>query len=387
MTVALPKTEKVAEWNRFIQDRVQGPLRPVGPLLPETLGSVLIIVPGSSGDVILATTVVRYIKDRNPQCRVSFAVKRSNLPLVALCPGVDEAVEWPKESPINPRSRRLNLARNSGQADVVLYPICDPEDMDLLLRYNFLETIWLLAGIPDGLPPEPQRLWINPPDDPDTADRVLHRCFGRHHAAQLLAEVSRQPGKPVRTALRDRKVRNAGWKLIPRSILRLLRNAAYVGRLGGRPAVSEAAEKLVIVSSEANMFPPPTRGLFEAIIRFFRAQGRVVLQNVLDPAHAAPGTIPLICSYREFLCLRSVGIPFVGWRSGLCDIAATTPAPMCTVYPSSFAGCGYLIQATMEKPTESFGFAAMNIATTSIEIVCDTAADLDYEQLATILKR
>jgi hypothetical protein len=60
---------------------------------------------------------------------------------------------------------------------------------------------------------------------------------------------------------------------------------------------------------------------------------------------------------------------------------------MCKVYPSSFAGCGYLIQATMEKPTESFGFAAMNIATTSIEIVCDTAADLDYEQLATILKR
>jgi hypothetical protein len=230
MTVALPKTEKVAEWNRFIQDRVQGPLRPVGPLLPETLGSVLIIVPGSSGDVILATTVVRYIKDRNPQCRVSFAVKRSNLPLVALCPGVDEAVEWPKESPINPRSRRLKL-----------------------------------AGIPDGLPPEPQRLCINPPDDPDTADRVLHRCFGRHHAAQLLAEVSRQPGKPVRTALRDRKVRNAGWKLIPRSILRLLRNAAYVGRLGGRPAVSEAAEKLVIVSSEANMFPPPTRGLFDPV--------------------------------------------------------------------------------------------------------------------------
>jgi hypothetical protein len=378
--------DKVGEWNRYIQERVAGPLRPVGTLMPEALESVFLIVPGSSGDVILATTVVRYIKDRNPRCRVVCAVKRSNLPLVTLCPGVDEAVEWPKESPANPRSRRFSLARYADRAGAVLYPICDPEDMDLLLRYNFLETIWLLAGIPNGLPTEPQRLWIEPPDDPATLERVLGRCFHRRHASQLLGAVGRQPGKPFGTALRTRTVRNAGWTLIPKSVLNLLQNAAYVRRLRP-PTVSELAARLVIVSSEANMFPLPAKGLFEAIIRYCRSQGRIVLQNVLDPAQAAPGTVPLICSYHEFLCLRSAGIPFIGWRSGLCDIAATVATPMCTVYPSSFVGCGDLIQATMEVPTESFGFAAMGIATDGVEIVCDSAADLDYEKLAAVLER
>ena len=367
---------RLVEWNRLVRERVGEPLR------PEQLDSVFIVVPGSSGDVVLATSVVRWVKERNPNCKVSFAVKRANLPLLHMCPGVDEKIEFVPETPMYPRSRRRRLAEYAGRADAVIYPVCDPEDMDLLQRLNFLETLWLLSGVPDGMPPGPHRLWMEPPDAAATAARVLARTLSADFADALAARARRQPAEVARHVLRTRSFSNAGWKNTPR----LLRYAASVRKLAaGSGGPSDPAGRFVIVSSEAYMYPAPPGGLFKKIIGVLRSQGRIVLHNVLDVINAAPGTVPLVCSYPEFLSLRQAGVPFVGWRSGLCDIAAASPAPMCVIHPGTFAGCNTQIQANMTWPIESFGFGAMNVAANCLELVCDSVEDLDAAKLATIL--
>lgn len=368
--------KKAAAWNRHIHERLAEPLR------PETLKSVLLIVPGSSGDAVLATTLIRWIKERNSRCRVLFAVKKSVLPIAEMCPGVDEAFECAPKPMMDPFSRWHSLAENEGRADVVAYPICDPEDMDLLRWYNFMETIWLLAGVEGGVPHSPLKLWLEAPDAAATAERVLGRCVSADFAAALAAQARRQPAAVFSHLLHKRTIRNAGWK----NGARLRRYASEVRRLSAQGLSADPAKRFVIISNEANAFPAPAKGIFEAIIQFMRERGRVVLQNVLDPIHALPGTIPLVCTYEEFLSLRTVGIPFVGWRSGLCDIAAAAPAPMGVLCPSSFKGCVLKMRAVMEKPLDSFGFASMNVETDCVELVCDNTADLDFEKLASILR-
>ena len=360
-------------WNDEVRARVTNPLK------PETLRSVFIIIPGNSGDVALATSVVRFIKDRNPQCVVSFAVKRSNIPLLKLCPGVDEAIELPAPG-ANP-SRQNYLARFAGRADAVIYPICLFEDIFLLRRFNFLETIWLLSGVEGGMPETPHKLWLSPPHDPGIAVQVLNRCLSDSFESSLKVRANRQPREIVGQLFRQRKVRNIGWK----SRGKLLRHVAYLRQLASKTVIEDAKRQFVIVSSEANAMSPPPKMLFERVIRLLQSRGRIVLQNVLDPLHAAPGTVPLVCSYEEFLCLREADIPFVGWRSGLCDIAAASQAPMCVLYPSSMDGCSVGLQANCEVPIKSFGFNAMNIDANCAEVVDDGAEDIDLKLIAGML--
>lgn len=369
------KEMRVTEWNRDLYERVGQPLQ------PEELESVFIIIPGNSGDVALATSVVRWIKGRNPRCRVTMAVKRSNLPLTRMCPGVDEAVETPTLPFDKVPGRSAYLTQHAGRAQAVLYPICVFEDMGLLRRYNFLETIWLLSGVPDGMPDGPQRLWLTPPNPEETAARVLGRCLSEDFAAALAAEAHRQPGKIARHLLLKRTVRNAGWK----NTGRLRGYASYIRSLPPRAEPLDAANQFVIVSNDANAVPEPPDGLFEAVVQFFRSQGRVVLHNVLDPIHALPGTVPLMCTYQEFLSLRQAGVPFVGWRSGLCDIAASSPAPMCVLYPASMNKFSFGLQANCETPLKSFGFGPMNVAANCLDLASHGLEDLEVGKLAAIL--
>ena len=371
------KEHRVWEWNRDLRERVGEPLR------PEALNSVFIVVPGSSGDVALATSVVRWVKERNPDCKVSFASKRANLSLLEMCPGVDEIVESPTVTFDVTPARRIWRERYAGRADVVIHPICLFEDQALMRRYDFLETMWLLSGVPDGMPQGPHRLWMEPPDAAATAARVLTRCVSARYADELSAEARRRPGKTLGDVVRKRTLSNVGWTFP----MKLRRHAAFVRTVAAQfgPADATDARRFVILSNEAGAVPPAPPGLFEEIVRFLRAQGRVVLQNVLDPARALPGTVPLVCSYPEFLSLRQAGVPFVGWRSGLCDIAAAAPAPMCVLYPPRVDGCWIGMMVNCETILKSFGFGSMNVAANCIEFDCYSAEDVDFEKLATIL--
>lgn len=366
----------MATWNRLVEERVGR------PLAPETLGSVLIIVPGSSGDVALATTIVRWIKQRNPRCRVAFAVKRSNLPLLEMCPGVDEAVEIPTLHFRDVPGRRTYLAEFAGRADAVLYPVCVFEDLDLLRHWNFMEALWLLSGVPDGVPAERLKLWQEPPDAAATATRVLKRVLSTDFADELAARARRQPAEVARHIIRERTVKSAGWK----NAGRLARHAAFLRTLTAQGTVAEApARKYVIMSSDAQTVPAPEPGLFEALIQFLQSRGRIVLQNVIDPVHALPGTVPLLCSYPEFLSLRAVGVPFIGLRSGLCDIAAASPTPMGVLYPATMDKFTPELRANCETPLKTFGFGSMNVEANCLEIICNRVQDLDLKTLATIL--
>ncbi len=370
------REQRVFDWNRDVYERVGTPLH------PEAVRSVFIIVPGSSGDVALATTVVRHIKDRNPDCRISFASKRANLPLLRMCPGIDEVVESPTVTFDVTPARRIWRERYSGRAEVVIHPVCLFEDQGLMRRYNFLETIWLLSGVPDGMPDGPHRLWLTPPpNSAELAAGAIRRSLGAEGFSALVAQARAERGKILKRMVEYRNVKNAGWKLP----VRLRKHAEFVKQIGDIGDPLNAAERFVIVSNEAGAVPPAPEGLFEEIVRFLRSRGRIVLQNVLDPLKALPGTVPLKSSYEEFVSLRAEGIPFVGWRSGLCDIAAASQAPMCVLYPPRIDDFWIGMAVNCETCLKSFGFGSMNIAANCVEADCYGVQDLDLSKLAAIL--
>lgn len=370
-------------WDRLVRERVGEPLR------PERLGSLLVVVPAASGDVALATTVIRHVKNANPDCRVSFATRRANIPLIKMCPGVSDVVEVPHEtSPLGGHqwdalSRRSLLKTYAGRADAVVSTCFFPEDVGLLTEHhlNALEAIWLLTGVPGGMPREPQRVWLQSPLAPAEAPAVIRRSLGRPARAELVSRGLRRLPESLGAVVRARSLKGSRIKTVPADLYRVSRSLIETARpMHRRRLNGDSLDRdFVILSTEATSLPAPPRGVVGALVRMLQKDGRTVLHNVRDPLHAAPGAAPLVCTYPEFVCLREAGVPFVGWRNGLCDIAAAAPAPMCVFSPP---------EHDWHRDVQAmFGFGAMNVAVDCLEVVCRDVSDVKRSNFVNHLKQ
>ena len=195
---------------------------------------------------------------------------------------------------------------------------------------NLLETIWLLAGVAEGIPPQPQRVWLQ--SIPDAGGRTQH-----------------PPQLPCSGHRRRRPWLRPQRRSAP-ACERFFRHARYTGVFSGqgplrrgdgsgesvkswtpvsqrKPDAERMGEQFVILSTQSATLPSPPAEVVRMMVRLLRASGRTVLHNVRTPLDAATGTLPLLCTYKEFLCPARAGIPFVGWRNGLCDIAAASSPP------------------------------------------------------------
>lgn len=349
------------EWNQELQERVGQPTK------PERIQSLLVIVPGASGDVALSTTVIRYVKQINPQCRVIFATKRANIAVAQLCPGIAEIIELPNEA-IGSLSRRRSLSQFAGFAEAVVYPSCVSEDIDLLKHCTLLETLWLLSGVEGGMPREPQQVWLEANAEVESASAVVGRSLAQH--PKLMRAAARHAVQAAKDIARPRTLRGSGVRKRFQDLALMLRHGleAASPRHTRRLQRGSLSKSFVILSTQANSLSGPPLGVTDTLIRALRRDGRTVLHNVLDPYQAARGTVPLICSYAEFLALRQAGMPFVGWRSGLCDIAAASPAPMCVLYPAAYEWS--------DEPISTFGFNTMNVVAKCYEFVCRSVDDV-----------
>ncbi len=360
-------------WDEWVQERVGK------PLCPKFTQSVLIIAPGASGDVVLNTTLVRHIKAVNPGCFISFATKRVNIPLVNMCPGIDQIVELPDE-PLAVLSRQRHLKMFEGSADAVVYTQCFPEDIDLLTDSDFdlLQSIWLLAGEPLD---SRQKLWIETSADSPNALTVLSRVLGPQTRKGLAEKGAARVRESLSAFIKSRSFKGSRVRTLPSDLLRVWGAAVETSKPIHTRRLRKAAvsRDFVLLGSQSNSLPGPPEGFVDTLVRMLQGDGRTVLHNVLSPCDAAPGTVPLICSYEEFICLRQSGIPFVGWRSGLCDIAAVAPAPMAVFYPPG--------DDFFASPLKTFGFGSMNIAADCLELVCRSVSDVVQSNLVPHLKR
>lgn len=328
------------------------------------LESLLIIVPGVSGDVALSTTLIREVKRLNPRCRIHFGTNRETVGVARLCPGVEDILVLP---PVKRHlySRGGLLRQYAGCADRVVYASCVREDVDLLARYSPVEALWLLAGM-RHMPEERMRLWLEPPADGRPVDDILRDSAGEGLTPSRL---SRRAAATVRSLLRCGRRMMLDRTHLP-AALAAARKA--LGQWKSRPARSApgcpANGPMVILGTGARSLQGPGGHLIEAMVDVLRRAGYTVLHNVLEPSEAATGTVPLTCSHGDFLRLRQEGIPFVGWRSGLCDIAAAADAPMCVMYPAE--------GAYVRRPIELFGFESMRIEAKCLEFVCDEPSDI-----------
>lgn len=100
--------------------------------------NVFIFRPDNLGDLILFSGVLRYIRSFYSGAKITLFVKKSNFNLLALCPYIDEMVEWEKVTslplPWLPEIRgkyRLNhllrhLLNKKYRTDVLLLPVRSP---------------------------------------------------------------------------------------------------------------------------------------------------------------------------------------------------------------------------------------------------------------------
>lgn len=355
-------------WETEVRRRVGEPLR-----LP-SLSSLLIAVPGASGDVGLSTVLVRYVKDMNPSCHVTYATTAANVPIVKMCPGVDAVLEMPADRRLR-QSRRSLLREYAGSAEAVIVPVCFPEDADLMLRYNLIETMWILAGARQDQIPPTMRPWLCAPLPSGGWQCVVARHLDWTRTA-------RNALKALASSIID-DVRALAWCWVERSLrtpslagcCTTLRNIASLRvscHSGGR-LTDSACSRCVILATDANSIPGASPEVAESLCRSLRCAGWTVLHNVVSPLHAIKGAVPLTCSYTEFLQLRLLGVPFIAWRSGLCDLATAASAPMCVVYPA--------VRVYGRSPREAFGFREMGIGTNVLELECDSNGRLPVDAM------
>lgn len=356
---SIPSQEDAGEsgWEREVLRRAGGFLE------PSRLESLLLIVPGVSGDVALSTTLIRAVRRENPACRILFATDADMVPVARLCPAVDDILVLP---PMKKHgfSRTQLLKQYSGQASAVVYASCIKEDMDLLETYNPVEALWIVSGMRQR-PTEKLRLWIKPPVENRSAEEILNEKAGHHFTPEVFTH---RVATWMRAALRYGKA----------TLLRTNRRAVAGAALRSEwakwspkprrnPFLSET-DRLVTISTGSNFLMPPPPGVIAALVDVLNRDRWTVLHHVLDPKESAPGTIPLVCDAADFLRLCEAGIPFVGWRSGLCDIVAGTSAPMGVLYPPE----GPFVR----PPLDVLGFENMQIQANCFELVCRDAADV-----------
>jgi hypothetical protein len=356
-----------SEWERDVLQRAGGFLEPA------RLKSLLVIVPGVSGDVALSTTLIRAVRKQSPACRILFATDADMVPVARLCPAVDDILVLPPMKK-HGYSRTHLLEQYRGQASAVVYASCIREDIDLLERYTPVEALWIVSGMRQR-PQGKLRLWIKPPVENRTAEDVLNERAGHHltpevftHRAATWARAALRYGKATllrtgRRAVAGAALRNEWAKWSPKPSRR-------------NPLLSET-DRLVVLSTGSHFLQPPSQDMVTAMVDLLNGAGWMVLHHVLDPKEAAVGTIPLVCDDADFLRLREAGIPFVGWRSGHCDIAAGSSAPMCVFYPAE----GPFVR----PPLEILGFESMNIQANCLEVVCRDVADIQASQMIEFL--
>lgn len=370
------ETQRAALWDHEVRERVGEPLH------VDRIRSLLLMNTGNSGDAALTTTLFRHVKTANPDCRITFATSRRLHPVARLCPGVDEVVALP-DDPSVAWNRRSYCDHFAGHSDAIAFVNIAPDDEDLIKShgFNLLETIWLLAGVPGGMPARPQRIWLATGADPAALRAALRRGQGGRTHMRLVRNGAAKIARAALTALRSRSLRGSGFKAALSNLPRLARiGAGLVSPQHRRRLRANAPGRdFVILSTEAGTLSDVPAGLTEALVRMLREDGRTVLHNVRQAEQAAPGTVPLICAYPEFLSLREAGVPFVGWRSGLCDLAANAPAPMCVLYPAA--------HERWPDPLGQSGFRPMNVECDCLEFVCRKPEDIDGHALLTHLNK
>ena len=384
------------------------------PLVPAKIEDLSIVVPGNSGDVALCTSVVRFVKRRNPSCKVSFITIRQNAALIQLCPGVDRVVVMPSQDYLSQSRKRL-LVEFSAERGTVISTVNWSDDYDLLGTYNLHESIWLLAGLSraDYLRSAGDRLWLDPPvrSEPlafrpdafrDAKPAFLPAMVKRYLVTRMrtpdvteravgAGAVDATPAKATDN-VRSATPPGAKWRLRRRLLSlgnKILRNVPALARVdlvapllkmfcmpdrnGQVRTFDRAPYKHVILSDDSQSQGRLHPVVVTLLVAVLRQGGWRVLHNVRDPALAFPGTTPLICSYPEFVALRAAGHPFVGWRSGLCDVAACSRAPMVVLYPA---------KTQVNRPViELFGFRRMGFGDFCLDVLCDKLRTMPFRHI------
>lgn len=295
------------DWSAEVERRVGGFLN------LNNVSNLLMVVPGASGDIALATTAIRHIKSVRPDCEITIGVRDHLKHVARLCPGASNVISLAFDEHWDKRSLLLSHYRKL--VDCVVVVGIYSEDMDLLTKcgLSLVDTMWLLSGLPKST--QSLKIWLECRDD-----RKEKEFFGSE-------------------------------------------KATYSTPLD--------VKRDIIISTDARSLQAMPIALTHDFVAILKGAGLTVFHNVLREADAMPGTIPLICSHEEFLAFRNRGFAYAGWRSGLCDIAAASSAPMLV-----------LTHAATEwysSHEASFGFNAMNIdcSCTEIFIENEDSANLD----------
>jgi hypothetical protein len=352
------KSPDLARWREDVL-RITGSF-----LVPQEIKTLLVIQPASSGDIALATTVIARVKAENPQCRVTIIARKATASLIPLCPDVD-AVEL-----ISPEvyalSRKKVLEHFAGRADRVVHIWCFGEPWEMGMTYNLLETMYLLAGWPT--PPErPASLKMRPTRNDRTIEEILEPLL---KPAALLknnlnwkVKAFQRLLQHIKNAVKARRIKGS---LVYTASLQFWAALTRFGPIfSGVPAPGTA--RYVILSMDCISLVPPPRHLAPLIVAKLKEAGWTVLQNLVGRDEMIPGVIPLYCSYDDFLQLREHGIPMIGWRSGLCDLAAAAEsAPLVVLFPREAFLCG---------------FAEMGIRGKILEVTYFSDESLDWPRL------
>ncbi|MCX7632418.1 MAG: glycosyltransferase family 9 protein [Turneriella sp.] len=102
---------------------------------------ILVIRFSAMGDVLLATPVLRQLKENFPQAQIHFVVKQDFAEFIAACPDLDNIIVWQKNESL--WALRQKIAAQSRKWDLIL-------DLQSNLRSRILS--WLVRAQPPPLP-------------------------------------------------------------------------------------------------------------------------------------------------------------------------------------------------------------------------------------------
>lgn len=349
-------------WQNEVKQRVGFFLK------PREIRSLLVIQPAASGDVALTSTLISQVKENNPQCHVTLLTRGSTAHVAGFCPWVDSVEVIAPELLL--LGRRELLQRFATGADAVVHTWYFSEDQDLGARYNLLETIWLLAGWPHP-PIRPVTVNLQVPGERRDIDGILDSVIGIRAMLRWTQTPLAEIAFCLKQMLAGKIARETGLRASVHKFLHSIRSISQI--LRSTFIVPKRGYVIISLSAFSVAKPPPEFGFI--LVQKLKMAGWIVLHNVLDPFESLAGTIPLVCTYADFLWLRKNGIPLVAWRSGLCDIAVSAKnVPIVALYPRN--------TSPHPRPIiELFGFKSMGIRANCLDLICDSIELLDWKIL------
>jgi hypothetical protein len=346
-------------------------------LVPEEIESLLIIQPAASGDVALTTTLIARVKALNPQCHITLMTRAATASVAALCLDVDAKEVLPVE--LESAGRRQILQHFADRANQVVYCWYLREESDLGTRYNLRETIYLLAGWPTP-PDRPAPIRLKAPAVGRSGEEILRSLLSRPGrwltCRRWMVRAGREFCFSVVRLAKKRQVKDSGLRS---SLQKFFRVAKHSCRVLARKSPPKNSRNVVLALTALSLAPPPSDLAVDLVQRLKKA-GWTVLQNLGLPSEALiPGTVPFCCPYDDFLRIRESGVPLVGWRSGLCDLAAAVDfVPMVILYPAPSDSCFFPHSTSLE---------ALGVRGDFLEMVCPSAESLDWPRLIDYLNR